>query len=105
MDGAEGIAEGVDLPETSSGQAAREVLEILNAEEDSTAADWEDRLADPFLEQVSPEELAEILNAQFRPVRPWTAVDHEDAEDSSVTLLEASEGQELQMQLALDEDG
>ncbi len=105
MDGAEGVAEGVDLPETSSGETAREVLEILNAEADSTAGDWEDRLAEPFLDQVSAEELAEILNEQFRPVGPWTATDHEDFEDSSLTLLEASEGQELQMQLALDEDG
>lgn len=105
MDGAEQIAEGVDLPESPSGQTALEVLEILNAEEDSAAEDWEGRLTDEFQEEVSAEELAGIINTQFRPVGPWTAIDHEDFDDASVTLLEASEGQELEMQLALDDDG
>lgn len=105
MEGAGHTADGVELPETASGEAAADVLEILNAEQDSTEDDWEDRLSTSFTEEVSAEELAEALNSQFRPVGPWTVVEHEDFDDASVTSLEATEGQEVEMQLALDDDG
>lgn len=105
MEGAGHTAEGVELPETASGEAAGDVLEIINAEQDSTESDWEGRLAESFTEEVSAEELAQTVNSQFRPVGPWTAVEHEDFDDASLTTLEAQEGQELEMQLALDEDG
>lgn len=105
MNGAGQTEEDAEFPESGSGQAAGEILEILNSGEDTAERDWEDRLSESSAELLSAAELADVLNTQIRPAGPWTAVEHDDFDDASISTLQSPQGQELEMHLALDEDG
>lgn len=92
----------VDLPQTPAGETARYVLSVLNAEQDSTAEDWEGRLHQDALAELSPTDLATVVNTTIRPQGPWAAVGHQGDETQSVTRLQADSG-ELNLHIAVDE--
>ncbi|GAB3842941.1 serine hydrolase [Nesterenkonia populi] len=94
----------ISFPDDPAGELAEEIFEILNAEQNTSAEQWEDRLSEDFVAEVDAEEFAEILNQNLRPAAPWDATDYEGDETSSVTRLE-SEAAELDLQIGLAEDG
>lgn len=59
-----------EIPDTPAGEAARWVLDRMNAAEDTTAAEWAPRLHPDFLAEVSAEQMAALINMQIRPARP-----------------------------------
>lgn len=96
-------AEPVDFPGTLSGETAEYIVQVLNAEEASTAEDWENRLSETFRSEYDEAELAEVINTGLRPAAPFTPTDHTDTGDASVTHLE-SEDAEVELHIQLDED-
>lgn len=92
-----------EIPQTPAGEITTEVVELINAETESTPADWRDRLHESFSAQISAEELAEIINTSIRPGAPWTVSDYQGTETEAVTTLESSAA-EVEMHLQLDAD-
>lgn len=106
MDGGGGApAEGedVEFPDTEAADTSREIIDLLNADEDVAEDEFEDRLSPATEDEMSPEELAGVLNAQFRPAAPWEATDYEGEDGEGLTRLESDQA-ELDLHLALDED-
>src|SRR5699024_4302466 len=97
-----GAEHSVELPQTPAGEAARYVLSVLNAEQDSTAEDWEGRLHQEALEELAPTDLATVINTTIRPQGPWSAVAYDGDDTQSLTRLEADSG-ELTLHIAVDQ--
>ena len=99
-------AEAVEIPEdTAAGQESKRIVEILNAEEDTTAEDWEGHLHESFTAEVSVDELVELFNQNLRPAQPFTATNYEGGERQAVTTLTSPVSDPLDMTVALDTDG
>ncbi|WP_150462085.1 serine hydrolase [Nesterenkonia ebinurensis] len=94
-------ADPAELPDTPAGQTAEYVLEVINAEEDSTAQDWQDRLSESFRAELDEASVAEFINEQLRPAAPWTATGHQGTETLSSTRIEGAGGA-LDLQLEVD---
>lgn len=100
-----GVGEAVDVPDTAIGERTQWVVDILNAEEDSTEDEWEEALHPNFLEEVPASEFVTIVNENVRPAKPFTVTDYEAGETQSVTRLESQESAPVDMQLAVDDTG
>lgn len=98
-------SESVDLPDTPAGATTEHTLEVLNAEEDSSAEDWDDMLQEELSEVMSADELAEVLNLQIRPARPFTAIDYQGTETASTTRLEGNGEEDLDLHIEIDGEG
>lgn len=96
----------IDIPEdTAAGQESTRILEILNAEQDTTAEDWEEHLHPSFTAEVSVEELVDLFNQNLRPAQPFTATDYDGGEGQAVTTLNSPVSDPIDMTVALDADG
>lgn len=91
----------LDLPQTPAGEAVRHVLKVLNGPQDSTAEDWEGRLHQDALAELSPADLATTLNTTIRPQGPWTVQAYEGDQAQAVTRLEGPSA-ELSLHIAVD---
>lgn len=96
-------AESMNIPATAVGDITEHVVDTLNAEQDSTADDWEGLLNESFREELDEQELAEVINQSLRPGSPWTATDYEGNETGSTTLIESA-GEELELHIEIDRD-
>ncbi|WP_162301603.1 serine hydrolase [Nesterenkonia muleiensis] len=96
--------EPVDFPSTAVGEATEHTLEVLNAEEESTAVDWEGRLSEALLAEMDESELAETINQDLRPVAPLTATDYLSTDTASRTRLENPHS-EFDLHIELDDEG
>ncbi|GFZ76300.1 serine hydrolase [Nesterenkonia alkaliphila] len=92
-----------ELPDTAAGQTAEYVLEVINAEQDSTAEDWQGRLSDSFRQELDEADVAEFINQQLRPGSPWTATGHQGSETLSSTRIEGAQGA-LDLQLEVNSE-
>lgn len=97
-------SEPIDFPETPAGTAAKHALEVLNAEEDSHAEDWDDRLHEELSGLMSADELAEVFNLQIRPAGPFTAIDYQGTDTASVTRLEGNL-EDLDLHIEVSDEG
>ena len=77
----------VVIPATPAGATTRWVLDLMNAEADTTAADWEGRLTAEFLAEVPAEEIAKLINTSIRPAKPLEATAYEGDERTAVTTI------------------
>lgn len=102
--GAVQVEAGTEIPGTPAGQTAEWILGVLDAEDDTTAEDWADRLHASFTSEVSAEELAELINVQIRPAGPFTVTDYEGADRQAVATLEPAMGEPLDMTVVVDPD-
>ncbi len=98
------VADDVEIPDTPAGQTTEWVLEVLDADGDTAAEDWEDRLHPSFTVEVSADELAELVNTQIRPAGPFTVTDYEGADRQAVTTLDPAVGEPLDMTVVVDPD-
>jgi hypothetical protein len=98
-------SEEVELPGTPAGEASAEVLDLLNGEAEIVPGDFDGRLAPIFREELPEEELAELLNQQFRPAQPFTATDYQGDENLASTRLETPHADTVDMTVSIDEDG
>lgn len=101
----EPAATGVEIPDTPVGEKSRWVLGVLDAEADTTAAEWEAELDRSFLDRVSAEEVAQLLNVQVRPARPFTVLAYEGTDREAVVTVQGAIADPFDISLALDADG
>ncbi|GAA2038804.1 hypothetical protein GCM10009720_19030 [Yaniella flava] len=98
--------EAVQIPEdTAVGQETQRIVEILNADADTTAEEWEDALHSSFTAEVPVEELVELLNQNVRPAQPFTVTGYEGGDRQAVTTLTSPVSAPVDMTLSLDADG
>ncbi|MEV7693483.1 Cpe/LpqF family protein [Microbacterium sp. NPDC089189] len=96
---------GADLiADTPVGEKTQWILEVLEAEDDTTAAVWEPELHESFLAQVSAEDVAQLLNVQIRPAAPFTVTAYTGDDVTGVTTLAGSVGEPLDMTVTIDEN-
>lgn len=99
-------AEPVEIPvDTPAGEESQRILDLLNAEDDTTADDWEGRLHSSFTAEVSTEELVELFNQNLRPAQPFTAVGYEGGDRQAVTTLNSPVSAPVDMTITLDSEG
>lgn len=98
-------AVSVTIPSTPAGEQAQLILDALNAEDDTAAADWEGVFDEVFTDQVPLEQFAELLNAQIRPAQPFTVVAYTGGEWASVTTLESPMSDPIDMSVVVGLDG
>ncbi|NCT91042.1 serine hydrolase [Cellulomonas sp. APG4] len=93
----------VELPDSPAGEQARWVLEQLDAPAGSGLPEVEERFSAELLAQVPSDELVAVVE-QLRPLAPWTVTGVEAGPDALVAQI-GGQGQDLEMQLAVDEAG
>lgn len=95
----------VSVPDTAIGERTQWVVDILNADDDTTEDEWETALHPNFLEEVPASEFVAIVNDNVRPAKPFTVTDYEAGETQSVTRLESSDTDPFDMQISIDGQG
>ena len=88
--------------ETAAGEESQRIVDLLNAAEDTTADDWQDRLHPSFTAEVSVEELVELFNQNLRPAQPFTVSTYEGGDRQAVTTLTSPLSDPIEMTIALD---
>lgn len=94
----------VAIPDTPAGATTQWVLEIMNAEEDTTAEYWNDRLTPEFLAEVPAEEIATMLNTNIRPAKPLIPTKYEGDETTAVTTVVGQIGEPFELSIAVNAD-
>ena len=94
----------VVIPATPAGATTRWVLDLMNAEADTTAADWEGRLTAEFLAEVPAEEIAKLINTSIRPAKPLEATAYEGDERTAVTTIVGQIGEPFNLSISVTED-
>ncbi len=92
------------IPDTRVGVTAAWVLEVMNADRDTTVQQWEGRLHEDFTAQVSADEVAELINVQIRPARPLVPTAYRGTESEAVVTVEGSIGEPFDLSLVVDDD-
>ncbi|QEW00413.1 serine hydrolase [Microbacterium caowuchunii] len=92
----------VALPDTAAGRMAGWVLEVMNADADSTVQQWEGRMHPDFRAEVSADEVTELINTRIRPARPLVATAYRGAEREAVITVEGRRGEPFDMSVVVD---
>lgn len=99
-------AEPVEIPtDTPAGEESQRILDLLNAEDDTTVDDWDGRLHSSFTAEVSTEELVDLFNQNLRPAQPFTATGYEGGDRQAVTTLTSPVSAPMDMTVTLDAEG
>lgn len=98
------VVEGEIDESTAVGERSSWVVEILNDESDTTGSQWESVLDESFLEQMSADELAELINEDLRPEGPFEIVRFEAAGPDAVTTLQSAE-EEISLSISTTDNG
>lgn len=94
----------VEVADTPVGAKTSWILDVLAAEEDTTAEEWEAHLDTSFTAEVSAADVAELLNTQIRPAGPFTVTAYQGDDRSAVTTLEGTVGDPLDMTVSINAD-
>lgn len=94
----------VEIADTAVGAKTSWIIDVLGAEEDTTAAEWEPHLDTTFTAEVSAAEVAELLNTQIRPAAPFTVTAYRGDERSAVTTLKGTIGEAFDMTVAINDE-
>lgn len=97
-------AAAVAIPDTPAGATTQWVLDIMNAEADTTAAEWEPRLTDEFLAAVPAEEIVKLLNTNIRPAKPLEATKYEGEDLTAVTTIVGEIGEPFELSVSVTAD-
>lgn len=95
-------AASVEVPATPVGERLTWVIDVLEAEADTTAGDWSRVLHEDFQQQVSADDIAELLNRQIRPAAPFTVTAYQGTETQAVATLAGTLGDPFDLSLAID---
>lgn len=102
---ANGSSTSVDLPPTPVGERMAWVIGILEAGEDTTAAEWSEVLHEEFQRHVPAEQVAALLNGQVRSAAPFTVTAYRGNETQAVATLAGAIGDPFTLTLVLTEHG
>lgn len=98
--------ESVEIPgDTAVGKESQDIVDMLNAEEDTTVEIWEDKLHPSFTAEVPAEEMVEVFNQNLRPAQPFTVTNYEGGDRQAVTTLTSPVSDPLDMTVVLDPEG
>lgn len=98
--------ESVDIPEdTLAGEQSQRVVELLNAEEDTTTEDLEEHLHSSVTAEMSVEELVDLFNENLRPAQPFTVTNYEGGERQAVTTVTSQVSDPLDVSVSVDNNG
>ena len=101
----EAATEVVDIAtETPAGEESQRIVDLLNAEEDTTAEDREATLHPSFTEEVSVAELVELFNQNLRPAQPFTVTNYDGGDRQAVTTLTSPISDPIEMTVSVDTD-
>ncbi|MCI9859183.1 Cpe/LpqF family protein [Microbacterium proteolyticum] len=95
-------AASVEVPSTPVGERVTWIIDVLEAEADTTASEWARVLHEDFRSQVSAEDVAELLNRQIRPAAPFTVTAYQGTETQAVATLAGSVGDPFDLSLSID---
>lgn len=98
-------ATSAEIPDTKVGAEIQRVIDIINGDADSTAADWEGKLSPAFLASLDETALAGSLNKQIRPAAPFTVTAYEGDEKRGAATIEGTGTGPLLLQMGLTDDG
>ena len=98
--------QSVDIPgDTLAGEQSQRIVDLLNSDEETTAADFEGHLHSSFTAEVSEEELVDLFNQNLRPAQPFTVTDYEGGERQAVSVLTSPVSDPIDMTVHVDNDG
>lgn len=98
--------EAFEIPgDTAVGEESQNIVELLNAEEDTTVEVWEDKLHPSFTAEVPAEEMVEVFNQNLRPAQPFTVTNYEGGDRQAVTTLTSPVSAPLDMTVVVDTEG
>jgi len=96
----------VEIPsDTLAGEQSQHIVELLNADEDTTAADVEEHLHSSFTAEVSVDELVELFNQNLRPAQPFTVAEYQGGDRQAVSVLTSPVSDPLDMTVTVDTEG
>lgn len=95
----------VAIPATPVGERVSWILDALNAEADTSAAEWESALHPDFVAEVPASDVADLLNTQVRPARPLRVTDYRGSDREAVATVAGTVGDPFDMTVAIDEQG
>ena len=94
----------VEIPQTPVGTTAQWIVDVLNSDEDSIAADWEGKLHSSFTKEVTAEDLVQLVNQQLRPAHPFTVTHYQGDELHAVVELSSKLSPALDMTVTLNDE-
>ncbi|NLZ58597.1 MAG: hypothetical protein GX898_09940 [Corynebacterium sp.] len=98
--------ESVEIPgDTAVGEESQTIVDMLNADEDTTVDVWEDKLHPSFTAEVPAEDMVEIFNQNLRPAKPFTVTNYEGGDRQAVTTLTSPVSDPLDMTVVVDTEG
>lgn len=95
----------VDIPATPVGERMTWIIDVFEAEADTTAGEWARVLDENFQKQVPAEQVAEMVNRQTRPAAPFTVTAYTGTETQARATLDGSAGDPFDLTLAIDSAG
>lgn len=97
-------AVAVDVPATPVGERLSWVLDVLEADDDTTPAVWARVLHEDFQAEVSADEVAGMLNRQIRPAAPFTVTAYDGTDRQAVATVAGTLGEPFDLSLVIDAD-
>lgn len=94
----------VNIPDTPVGAISQWIVDVLNAEEETVAADWEGKLHSSFMAEASAQDIAELVNQQLRPARPFTVTHYQGDERQAVTELSSDLSPAMDMTVVINNE-
>lgn len=98
-------AASVDIPATPVGERMTWIIDVFEAEDDTTPGAWARVLDENFQKQVPAEQVAEMVNRQIRPAAPFTVTAYTGTETQARATLAGALGDPFDLTLAIDSAG
>ncbi|MDU0346369.1 serine hydrolase [Microbacterium sp. KSW2-29] len=95
----------VEIPTTPVGERMTWILDVFEAEADTTPGEWARVLDENFQKQVPAEQVAEMTNRQIRPAAPFTVTAYNGTETEARATLAGALGDPFDLTLAIDSAG
>lgn len=99
-------AEAVAIPQTTAGLQIQWMLDLLNADADIAANDFDGKFTMSFTEEAPAETVAEQMNVGVRPDKPFLVTGYQDVSDVlGAARITGASGQTLSLEMRVEDDG
>lgn len=98
-------AASVDIPATPVAERLSWIIDVFEAEDDTTPGAWTRVLDENFQKQVPAEQVSEMVNRQIRPAAPFTVTAYTGTETQARATLAGALGDPFDLTLAIDSAG
>ncbi len=94
----------VSIPDTPAGQKVQWIIDMLESEADVTPDQWENELDPTFLAEVSAQDVANLVNTNLRPARPFTVTHYQGTDSEATATLQGTLGEPFAVSVSLGPD-